>query len=481
MDRVEGLLDGLKLSEEERKGVRIGATKKGSTWVEKMQAIGKLLAEKPAHAEAVEKALGPVWCPMKGVECKDLGENLFLFTFQRAVGRKKAVDSGPWMFDNQLVVMEEYVPSKNLDDYAFSHIPIWVRVFKLPLGCMNRATGEAVGEQLGEYLETGGVEDGMAVGRYLRVKIRLNILKPLRRGTMVEVDESGRTIWCPLEYEYLPDFCYICGIIGHLNKECSIKLKKGEEPQFGKWLKWTPPKRQSFIDNSRRWNEGGARRSYGLGSGGSRSGSDAPSWRNATYSSRQVDQGKGTGEKDGNRPLKITMGDGKEAQGDGNKCEIESGKKGGEGLPRGLEFHDDAPHQDGSGENNQRVKVDEEGKGTEVMDMVVEGGSQKGEKHQEREGMSTEEGEMVMTRHDKEDGEGGGKTPLRKYRRLTRNAKEKGHEIRGNERKRKGHDMEVDGATETKKSKVTTGEAGSGEQNNFHDVAGLSEQLRVSQ
>jgi hypothetical protein len=81
------------------------------------------------------------------------------------------------------------------------------------------------------------------------------------------------------KYEYLPIFCFICGIIGHVDRECSIKLKRGEEPQFGKWLKWLPPRRIPREETRRSWVEGGGRRQYNLGSGGSKSGSDAPSWR----------------------------------------------------------------------------------------------------------------------------------------------------------------------------------------------------------
>jgi hypothetical protein len=82
-----------------------------------------------------------------------------------------------------------------------------------------------------------GVENGMAIGKCLRIKVKWELAKPLMRGTMVEVDEKGRKLWCPIGYEFLPDFCFICGIIGHVDKECDRKLSKGEEPQYGKWLK----------------------------------------------------------------------------------------------------------------------------------------------------------------------------------------------------------------------------------------------------
>jgi len=45
------------------------------------QAIGKLLSDKCVSAEVVQLALERVWCPIKGMEVKVLGENHFLFTF----------------------------------------------------------------------------------------------------------------------------------------------------------------------------------------------------------------------------------------------------------------------------------------------------------------------------------------------------------------------------------------------------------------
>ena len=60
-----------------------------------------------------------------------------MFTFHQETGKRKALDDGPWMFDKDLVVVEDYVPSKRPEDYQFNNIPIWVRVFYLPLGMMN--------------------------------------------------------------------------------------------------------------------------------------------------------------------------------------------------------------------------------------------------------------------------------------------------------------------------------------------------------
>ena len=126
----------------------------------------------------------------------------------------------------------------------FAHIPIWIRVSKLPLGMMNRMVGEAIGEEVGEFVEMEKEDDGSAVGRFMRIKVRIDIRKPLMRGVTLNIAESNKDLWCPLVYEYLPDFCYICGIIGHVDKACSTKLQKGEAPQFGKHLRLIPKNRR---------------------------------------------------------------------------------------------------------------------------------------------------------------------------------------------------------------------------------------------
>jgi hypothetical protein len=82
------------------------------------------------------------------------------------------------MFEKELIIMEDFVPTKRLDDYKFESIPIWVRVFGLPLGMMDRLTGELIGKKLGTFEEMEAGDDDRAVGKYMRVKTRILVAKP---------------------------------------------------------------------------------------------------------------------------------------------------------------------------------------------------------------------------------------------------------------------------------------------------------------
>ena len=167
---LEGLLRGLKLSEEERRGVR-GAWRSDIKDEGVMpQAVGKLFSGKVGYADGIAQTLGKIWCPIKGIKCKELGNNLFLFSFLQPGGKRRAITDGPWEFGGDLIIVVDFDASKRLKDLEFLFTPVWIRVFDLPMGLMNAETGRAIGGKVGKTLEVDADEDGSAVGGYLRIK-----------------------------------------------------------------------------------------------------------------------------------------------------------------------------------------------------------------------------------------------------------------------------------------------------------------------
>lgn len=87
-DGVPGLMEKLKLSGHEKKGIKIGGAKVVIRRRGKPQAVAKVMAKKPVRADALELSLGRVWCPLKGVECKDLGRTSSFSHFSKDRGRR---------------------------------------------------------------------------------------------------------------------------------------------------------------------------------------------------------------------------------------------------------------------------------------------------------------------------------------------------------------------------------------------------------
>jgi len=221
------------------------------------------------------------------------------------------------MISKELLVVVDVDRRKTLDEIEFISVPIWVRIMNHPLGMMNEEAGKTIGKELGQFMMVD-LEDGdVPIRRFLRVRIRLDIHRPLMRGVTVEEDEGLAELWCPLIHEYLPDFCYVCGIVRHTEKMCAIKLKEGERPQFDKSLRFIP--QQGNVDGQRRFggSRSGAWRSdlavghVSSGGSGGRWGSDGsridgPSWRRDGGRDGRDDGRKGRFEEEVTSPLKET-------------------------------------------------------------------------------------------------------------------------------------------------------------------------------
>ncbi|CAN0861606.1 hypothetical protein LINGRAHAP2_LOCUS8269 [Linum grandiflorum] len=53
----------------------------------------------------------------------------------------------------------------------------------------------------------------------MRIQVELDVRRPLKRGKTVRLhgyEKAKCTFW----YERLQSFCYICGIMGHIEKYC---------------------------------------------------------------------------------------------------------------------------------------------------------------------------------------------------------------------------------------------------------------------
>jgi hypothetical protein len=85
----------------------------------------------------------------EGIRCKELGDNLFCSpSSNQAENVAHGGGMGVWEGGGGgLLVVVDFDGSKRLKDLEFFYVPMWIRVFDLPLGMMNSVTGKAMGNK----------------------------------------------------------------------------------------------------------------------------------------------------------------------------------------------------------------------------------------------------------------------------------------------------------------------------------------------
>ncbi|KAI7981836.1 Uncharacterized protein LOK49_Contig11G00008 [Camellia lanceoleosa] len=239
---LDGLANRLRLTEEEEAVVIVSADHtKSSEERSWLCLVGRILTHRPVNAEAFRSTMAAVWKPIKGMQFKALGDNLFLFQFNHIVDKNRVLARGPWNFDKQLVLLEELDGSLQPSEVQFRSVLFWVHVIDLPIIGMTKEVGALIGNSIGTFADMDYAEGGVAWGKSLRIRVAINIHKPLRRGMKITLGQKD-PVWLSFKYERLPNFCFACGILGHNQRECDLKLigqhaPGGSEVQYGSWLR----------------------------------------------------------------------------------------------------------------------------------------------------------------------------------------------------------------------------------------------------
>lgn len=80
-----------------------------------------------------------------------------------------------------------------LHDLKFDIASFWVQFHNLPLFGMNREVGVRLGSSIGEVQGVNVDEDNVGWGSSLRVKIMIDLKKPLARGRTYTL--NGVKVW----------------------------------------------------------------------------------------------------------------------------------------------------------------------------------------------------------------------------------------------------------------------------------------------
>ncbi|KAL8555996.1 hypothetical protein ACS0TY_003708 [Phlomoides rotata] len=195
--------------------------------------------------------------PARGFTAKEIDKNLFSFHFTTEADLRTVLNREPWLFEKSMVMLRELGRGEKPSALVFNKTAFWVRIYELPMAARNRTSIALIAGKIGDVVEVDSLSlEGFS--RSVRAKVNIDLQRPLLNVIHIELGASKK-IWIEFKYEKLPSFCYLCGTLGHLRKECD--LAEGEigldnipetKLPFGDWMRASPMKQAavSTKDNT---------------------------------------------------------------------------------------------------------------------------------------------------------------------------------------------------------------------------------------
>ncbi|KAK9903195.1 hypothetical protein M0R45_001160 [Rubus argutus] len=271
----------LVLSEREAKGLRIGGRAVQAATRVWFALVCKVVTQRSFRRRSFIDLFSRLWGGERGVSISDVEDDRFLVRFSCEEDLVRVLDKEPWDFDRSLIVMGRLKESESVMDVELSTALFWVQAHGVPFRYRIPEVAMDIGGLLGEFKDVTSASDGNCFGRFLRIRVRLDVSLALLRRTVVDFQEKGEQL-IEFKYERLPEFCQECGVIGHPTRICDEKLGiKGKLDSDRPFL-LTLRAETDLYGNRLGSRVGRGRSEASLSGDGSEGGSGSQSWvRNA--------------------------------------------------------------------------------------------------------------------------------------------------------------------------------------------------------
>ncbi|KAF8016440.1 hypothetical protein BT93_H1835 [Corymbia citriodora subsp. variegata] len=178
---------------------------------------------------------------------------LYLFTFSSAEDKHRVLDSGPWSFASNLLVLKEGEPTISEHYYDFTEFAFWVHLTGFPRVAISETAIRQIAGKLGDVEEVKTKAKTNNMCKVSKARVKLNLMKPLKMGTIIALGESLHKESVQLNEKALVIYNPVAS--KQISNEDTLDYsnpnmgKRGQQPQ-----KFTqiPTMKQKYIDSTKK-------------------------------------------------------------------------------------------------------------------------------------------------------------------------------------------------------------------------------------
>lgn len=156
--------------------------------------------------------------------------------FTNLEDKDRIFEGRPYFFEAAGLHMRPWTMKFVSECEMFTSVPVWKRLYSLPLDYWMSVSLKAIGNKLGHFIK---ISEATLRGKYTsfaRICVKMDLSGALLDEVILEVYDEE---WVqPVDYEHIPFRCRKCHEHGHLFRDCPLnkreenqKTNKGKDPK----------------------------------------------------------------------------------------------------------------------------------------------------------------------------------------------------------------------------------------------------------
>lgn len=173
--------------------------------------------------------------------------------FYHLMDVQKVIEGGPSSFEQEMLVYKQITGDENFKEIILDEIDILVQIYDLPKSFVSETILQSIANYIGDFVKLDPANLNGVWKSYYRVRVRLDVCKSLKRRMKIK-RKGGDWSWLNFKYERLSTFCFVCGKIGHSERDCHVVYanpSKEIDRAYGIWLR--APNKNIKTSTGSRW------------------------------------------------------------------------------------------------------------------------------------------------------------------------------------------------------------------------------------
>ena len=201
------------------------------------------MIDKKLAFPVIQKEVRRLWKNMGLEEVFMNSKGFFFFKFSDEKGMLSVLEGSPWlMFNNMPLFLQRWRPGLTLTKNKHDKIPVWIKIFDLPLEVWSGENLCRIASKIGIPLAFDSFTEDMCLehkGRnaYARILVEMAAGKEWRKkidiATWDFVSNSAVIQSFDVEYAWIPSRCNHCKVYGHGDKVCAAAMNVVKEDNNG--------------------------------------------------------------------------------------------------------------------------------------------------------------------------------------------------------------------------------------------------------